>query len=122
MTNCHQYRVYHQTQEAVLFDGQFFKIIENNNTRHNATGGLGGLKPHHFFKNKRILTIFFNFFCKKSIKNDSFLSLTSICTLKQMLRFLSFPIIIIIINNLFTVGVINERLIAIKKLIKANYL
>ena len=31
-------------------------------------------------------------------------------------------IIIIIINNLFTVGVINERLIAIKKLIKANYL
>ena len=31
-------------------------------------------------------------------------------------------LIIIIINNLFTVGVINERLIAIKKLIKANYL
>ena len=30
--------------------------------------------------------------------------------------------IIIIINNLFTVGVVNERLIAIKKVIKANYL
>ena len=27
-----------------------------------------------------------------------------------------------IINNLFKVGVLNERLIAIKKLIKANYL
>ena len=31
-------------------------------------------------------------------------------------------IYIIIINNLFKVGVLNERLIAIKKLIKANYL
>ena len=31
-------------------------------------------------------------------------------------------IIMIIINNLFKVGVLNERLIAIKKLIKANYL
>ena len=36
--------------------------------------------------------------------------------------FSSKDIIIIIINNLFKVGVLNERLIATKKLIKANYL
>ena len=33
-----------------------------------------------------------------------------------------YNIIIIIINSLFKVGVLNERLIAIKKLIKTNYL